>query len=70
MKRPTTAVPPGAQDMSSPGPVNNTAPVTQRAKRAHRNQRKQLQTEYLRLDFDWAWCNIGAQIVRFGACGS
>ena len=30
--------------MSSSGSVNNTAPVTQRAKRAYRNQLKQLQT--------------------------
>jgi hypothetical protein len=34
-----------AEDMSSRGPVNNTAPqVTQRAKRAYRNQLRQLQT--------------------------
>lgn len=30
--------------MSSSGSVNNTAPVTQRAKQAYRNQLKQLQT--------------------------
>ena len=30
--------------MSSSGSANNTAPVTQRAKRAYRNQLKQLQT--------------------------
>ena len=33
--------------MSSSGSVNNTAPVTQRAKQAYRNQLKQLQTAYL-----------------------
>jgi hypothetical protein len=33
--------------MSSSGSVNNTAPVTQRAKRAYRNQLKQLQIDAL-----------------------